>query len=163
MAKPTRPPWTPDQIRQHEIKLIQIGRRQLYLDDGTYRAMLRTHGNVASSTELDAAGRAAMLAALVKGGFVVRPRQSAPTTPAVPQRDAVYDLMVSLWDQLHAVGAVRLNNEHALRHYIARQTGLSAYQFCSSQQCTKVIEALKLWLKRAQEQASIAQHKGAGK
>ena len=55
--------------RNTELAQIHIAKKDLGLDDDTYRAMLWTCARVSSSKDLDHAGRAAVIAHLKARGF----------------------------------------------------------------------------------------------
>jgi len=61
-------------IKRREIQLIKIAQKQLGMDETTYRAMLFKVARVKSSTQLDAAGRKAVLDHLKSCGFKVMPK-----------------------------------------------------------------------------------------
>jgi phage gp16-like protein len=54
---------------------IHIAKKELGLDDATYRAMLQTYGGVTSSKDLTAIGAAKVLAHLERAGF--KPKAAA--------------------------------------------------------------------------------------
>lgn len=56
-------------IRTRELAMIHIAKKDLGLDDDTYRAMLWTVAHVRSSSDLDQAGRANVLKHLKACGF----------------------------------------------------------------------------------------------
>ena len=151
MAAPNQ---SADRDRSREIKLIHVARRDLGMDEETYRAMLSNVAGVASSTALTAAGRKKVLAHLKGAGFVIK----SPGAPAAPAADAQYEKIRALWTQLHRLEAVRVNTEAARRVYIKRVTGCSDYRFCSSAQTVTIIETLKKWLARV-EAADAGQNK----
>lgn len=72
--------------RNRDIKVIQIARRQLALsDDDYYTIIASVGGGVRSSTELDALGRARVLAHLAKLGFKVMTKPTSTRRPRRPQ------------------------------------------------------------------------------
>lgn len=153
-------PQTATQLRDREIKLIHVARRDLGLDDATYRAVLREVAGVKSSTELDSRGRHKLLEHFKQKGFTVKSKAKA-TKPNVSAgavssaaADPQYHKIRSLWSALHEAGAVRVNTEAALRIFIKRITGCDDYRFCNGQQVVTVIEALKKWLARSQNKTS---------
>lgn len=68
---------------------IHIAKKQLGMDDGTYRAMLRQHGGVSSSKDLTQASAVKVLQHLVRSGFkATAPKvERRPTT--TQDRDAL--------------------------------------------------------------------------
>lgn len=152
-------PQTATQLRDREIKLIHVARRDLGLDDATYRAVLREVAGVKSSTELDSRGRHKLLEHFKQKGFTVKSKAKAtkPNASASAVNNAAdpqYHKIRSLWSALHEAGAVRVNTEAALRIFIKRITGCDDYRFCNGQQVVTVIEALKKWLARSQNKTS---------
>lgn len=148
-------PQTADQLRAREIKLIHVARRELGLDDATYRAVLQTVAGVASSSDLDWQGRKKLLDHFKQKGFKVKSKvtQKTPANnhkgnqPLEPQ----YLKILAMWANLHNCGAVRVNTESAVRIYIKRMTGCDDYLFCNGKQIETVIESLKKWLERIEE------------
>lgn len=59
--------------RQAQLAQIHIAKKQLGLDDDTYRSMLFTLARVKSSADLDYAGRDKVLAHLKASGFKAKP------------------------------------------------------------------------------------------
>lgn len=150
-------PQTATQLRDREIKLIHVARRELGIDEETYRAMLQTVVGVKSSSDLDWQGRKKVLDHLKAKGFKVKskaaPKAAAASSAAV---DPQYRKILALWSALHDAGIVRVNTEAALRIYIKRMTGCADYRFCNGAQVVTVIEALKKWLARTERAAVVA-------
>lgn len=90
--------------RNRDIKVIQIARRQLNLTDEDYYTIIRVHGGEDSSTKLDAAGRARVLAHLQRLGFKVtvkatsarRPRRPEPAADRLPLVKRIRAQLISL-------------------------------------------------------------------
>ena len=72
----------PRDSRNADLAKIHIARKQLRLDDDTYRAMLHTVARVTSSKDLDEAGRRAVLEHLQARGFkTARGKTAFPGRP----------------------------------------------------------------------------------
>lgn len=56
-------------MRNPNLAKIHIAKKQLALDDATYRAMLQAHGGASSAKDLTPAGAAKVLAHLKRCGF----------------------------------------------------------------------------------------------
>ena len=138
------------QPRDREIQLIHVARRELGLDEETYRAMLVMVCGVKSSSDLDAAGRKKLLDHMKSKGFKVKSK-SGGKAAADPAADPQYRKIQALWSDLARIGAVRVNTEAAIRVYIKRITGCDAYSFCSSNQVASIIETLKKWRDRVEQ------------
>jgi phage gp16-like protein len=137
---------TAQAVRSSELAQIHIAKKDLGLDDDTYRAMLFTLGRVRSAKDLDWAGRKKVLDHLKACGW-----KKKPPTKAGGRKldDAPQAKMIrGLWLELHGAGLVRDPSEAALASFVKRQIGVDALQFCSGAQLARLIEALKQWLKR---------------
>ena len=67
--------------RQKDLAKIHIAKKQLGLDDATYREMLLQVAGVESAADLNAAGRRQVLAHLGRSGFSARRRSKYPGRP----------------------------------------------------------------------------------
>lgn len=133
---------TADQIRKGELAQIHIAKTQLGLDEDTYRAMLWSFGRVKSAKDLDWRGRKAVLDHLKACGFKAQKK-----TPKGQNR---HDWLIwELWKRLAAAGLVQDGSEKAMLSWVRRQTGVERLEWLSSQQSTRVVEALKAWVGRA--------------
>lgn len=76
-------PSDPNPSRNAELAKIHLAKKQLGLDDETYRSMLWTVARVHSAKDLDSAGRRAVLDHLAGRGWKGKPKKSraARTTP----------------------------------------------------------------------------------
>lgn len=143
--------------RNRLIKLIHVGRRELGMDDESYRAMLsnipRLEG-ATSSKDLSVPNLKVVLEVLKSKGFKVvpNPKKATKTTPKTVKKmadDAQSKLIRHLWLELHNKGAVRDPSETALTRFVANRVQVEALQWLSTAQASRVIEHLKKWLKRA--------------
>ena len=93
--------------RRAELAKIHIGRKQLGLDEETYREMLKAVAGVRSSAELDAAGRKKLLAYLRKQGAEFNRR--GRTRPAAEKRPLLGKIYALLGDRpaAYAEGILR--------------------------------------------------------
>lgn len=125
---------------------IHIAKKDLGLDDATYRALLRRVAGVDSARDLDAKGCAAVLEEFRRGGWKPKPPRAtqSQTLASDPQSRKIR----ALWLELYAVGAVRDPKESALLRYVQRQTGVARLQWLDVYQARKVIESLKQWSAR---------------
>lgn len=146
MARPFTPK-TPAQLKQ----LIHVAKRELALDDDTYRAALGTAVPGKTSTkdmtlvELEKA-----LEHLKKKGFQVRPKAGSRKLAD----DAQSRKIRALWLEMHKQGIVKHNSESALAAYVKRLTHIEALQWLSTEQASRVIEALKSWQQRELNKAA---------
>lgn len=142
----------------HEVKLIQIGRRALGLDEDTYRAMLaRFSGGKTSSTKLTAAERQAVLGHMKASGFVVKPKpKDASGTDTAWQRDPVMRKLRAMWYVLADAGHVERPEDTdacnaAIEAWALRQLGATVFtklRFATGRQWEQLVECMKQWLAR---------------
>lgn len=142
-ASPRKPPLDE---RARLVRLIHVAKRELQLDDDTYRAMLASSsGGLTSTTAMSEAQLQAVLVRAKRAGFKVR------TAGAQPRR---LDLspearkVRALWLFLNHLGAVRDPGEAALGAYCRRIAKVSALQWASRGQMTTLTETLKKWALR---------------
>nr|WP_283105500.1 regulatory protein GemA [Pseudomonas moorei] len=141
------------------IKLIHVARRELRMDDDTYRLMLAGMNGLdgaTSTADLSVPNLVRVLEQLKQRGFTVRPKnaQQRPMAADGPSRK-----IRSMWLTLHGLGAVRDPSEEALAKFVLNMTGVATLQWLTGPQASRVIENLKQWQQRV-ELASTATKEG---
>lgn len=143
-------PSNPNRLRL--IKLIHVARRDLQMDDETYRLMLagmKGLGGATSTADLSVPNLYRVLEQLKQKGFKVRPNKSAKRPAAAdPQSRKIR----SLWLSLRDLGALRDPSEEALLKFVRGMTEVEALQWLTSEQASLVIEAMKKWLTRIEQE-----------
>jgi phage gp16-like protein len=136
--------------RKRELAQIHIAKHQLGWDDDTYRDMLWTVAQVKSASELDEAGRKNVIDYLKSHGWKSKPAPKAkqPRLADNPQSKMIR----ALWFLLYKKGRVRDPSEKALMAWVKRMTGIDAAQWLSPSQASRVIESLKKWLERTEQE-----------
>lgn len=142
--------------RQRLIRLIHVAKRDLDMDDDTYRSILRQIGNKSSAADLSVPNLEKVLEHLKRSGFKVRSkgRQAAVKRPAAPKssrplaQDAESKKIRALWLFMHQIGVVKNPSEDALAAYVKRIVGVDALQWISGEQAETLIETLKKWAMR---------------
>ncbi len=141
------------QGRRAAVVKVQIAKRELQLDDGTYRALLQRVTGETSSTACTDAQLDRVLDELKAKGWKAWPggqkagkperRKSRPaSTPLAKKARA-------LWISLHQLGEVRDPSEAALEAFGKRQLGVDKLQWAQASQANRLIEALKAMAERA--------------
>lgn len=122
--------------RRTDLGRIHKQKTALGLSDDDYRAMLRKLTGKDSAADLDVAGRRKVLAYL--------DRQKKPFDQAAK--------IAWLWKKLDKAGALKDPSRSALQAFIGRTAGMSVSdpKFLPVAEASKVIEALKAWLNRAE-------------
>ena len=133
----------PERLRY--IKLIHVARRELHMDDDTYRMMLsgmKGLDGATSTADLSVPNLLKVLEQLKQRGFKVRPNAAGKRPKA---NDEQSKKIRSLWLTLHGLGAVRDPSEEALAKFVLNMTKVSALQWLNTAQASRVIENLKQW------------------
>ena len=149
----------PTPNRQRLIRLIHVAKRDLSMDDDTYRAILLRIGKKASSADLTIPELEKVLEHLKRSGFKVRsksksapkPEQAKPSRPLA--QDSESKKIRALWLFLHELGGVKNPSEEALAAYVKRIAGVDALQWISGEQAERLIETMKKWAMRFLPQA----------
>lgn len=145
----------PADQRTRDLAAIHVGKKQLGLDDETYRDMLFTVARVRSAADLDHAGRQAVLEHLRNRGFArpvtgtnARPAPAAghgkkPSVPADRQA-LVNKLEAQLADSARPWNYARAMAERMFRVQL---------EWCSADQLRRLVAALEYdrqWRSRSQ-------------
>lgn len=139
-----------DDKRKNEIRLIQIAKRQLNMDEDVYRGLLQEIGGVDSSTKLDAAGRGRLLDRFDRLGFVstARAKRAAKgSMAAAPDRAALLGKIDAL---LLSQGRDRSYIEPGMVKRICKVDSLN---FCTPEQLRRLVAALNYDAGRHPERA----------
>ena len=151
--------------RARLIRLVHVGRRELGLDEESYRAVLQAQAGVSSSSLASVKQLQAVVDFMKRQGFKVSSKAPAATrkvlvkgrqtgvSTALAAADAV--VLASdpearkaraMWITLHEIGQVRDPSEAALLAYARRQTGVERMEWMRDM--VPVLEPLKSWLLR---------------
>lgn len=135
-------------VRGRDLAIIHIAKKDLCLDDATYRDMLWTIARVRTSADLDFAGRNRVIDHLKAKGW--KPTAASRRRTGRHLADDAQNRMIrGLWIDLHEAGKVENASEEALAAFCKRVTGVDALQWTSPAQRSSVIEALKAWTRRS--------------
>ncbi|CAD7506426.1 GemA protein [Aeromonas dhakensis] len=156
------------------IRLVQVGRRSLGLDEETYRALLVQQSGKRSAAELTLQELDKVLLAMKGVGFkpsvkrAVNGGKQKRLSPArgVPTKTAEIGVIRAIWITMHRHGLLRDGSETALNHYVERQTvrinkgvGVAEVAWLSEELAYPVLESLKNWYKREMVKALQAAKK----
>lgn len=153
----------PSSDRTRLIRLVQVGRRALGLDEETYRELLTQQSGKRSAAELTLQELDKVLVAMKAAGFkptVKRPVKGAASQRLSPVsgaqvRTGEIGVIRAVWITMHRHGLLRDGSETALNHYVERQTvrinkgiGVAKVAWLSDALAYRVLESLKNWHKR---------------
>ncbi|EOG3201313.1 gp16 family protein [Salmonella enterica] len=135
------------------ITLIHVARRELRLDEDTYKDALRTATGKTSCRDMTQAELSRVLAAFGKRGFKVR---SKPQNRALKPATVTAKIRV-IWRLMCAQGFLGSDSEAALNAWVRKQTasanggeGVANYQWLERESAlaSDVLERLKRWHRR---------------
>ncbi|MGL6351522.1 MAG: gp16 family protein [Aeromonas sp.] len=153
----------PSSDRTRLIRLVQVGRRTLGLDEETYRDVLEQQSGKRSASELTLQELDKVLVAMKAAGFkptVKRPVKGAASQRLSPVsgclvRTGEIGVIRAVWITMHRHGLLCDGSETALNHYVERQTvrinkgiGVAEVAWLSDALAYSVLESLKNWHKR---------------
>jgi len=149
-------------LRPRLIRLIHVAKRELAMDDDTYRALLVTSTGHDSSSHLSDTELNKVLAHMKRRGFKVRhvtdkskPKPKFVRKPSRALAHSPQDKKIrALWLTLHQMGAVRDPSEAALAAYVKRIAHVDALQWLDIEQASQIIETLKQWQDRIQRKTA---------
>ncbi len=126
------------------ISKIHVAKKELGLDDDTYRDLLERVTGQRSAKDCSLAQLTAVIGDLGKRGFPVH--QKAITGPSHKIVSKVRALWISGWN----LGVISDPSDAAMEAFITRQTGIRKAQWLKAgADGAKVIDALEAWLSRA--------------
>lgn len=127
--------------RRGLLALVHCARRDLALDEDTYRAVLEQVAGASSARDLDDAALGRVVEHFRHLGW--RPERRARSDN--PQVRKIW----ALWTDLCDAGATRSRGRSALRAFVRNRTGVGDPEWLTAAQAAKVIEELKSWQRRA--------------
>ncbi|RYC42829.1 gp16 family protein [Pectobacterium zantedeschiae] len=132
------------------IKLIHIAKRDLQLDDDTYRQLLITVTGKSSTRDMIVPQLDTVLGAMKKRGFKIKAAKKANSTRLLDDSPQSRKIR-SLWLEMADAGIIRDRSEAALARWVKRETGVDSLQWLNSEQASVIIEKLKQWQRRVRK------------
>lgn len=133
-----------------KLGAIRVARKQLGLDEDTYRLMLREVTGKSSSKELSLHEVNKVLDHLVKRGFKMTPPKGRPGAESSRRMDtsAEASKVRALWLLLAELGEVKNPSEQALAAYVRRIAKVDDLHWADATAMLRLIETLKKWAMR---------------
>jgi phage gp16-like protein len=140
--------------RRARLAKVHVAKKQLALEDDSYRALLMRVTGKSSSADCTDAQLDAVLGEFARLGFTAdKPRQ--------PPSDKAYVRMIyAIWKDLKPY--LTDHSRRALQSFVKRQTDVDAPEFLNPEDANIVVEGLKAWLARERAKA-VAAKRAAGK
>ena len=132
--------------RRQSLAAIHIARKDLALDDGTYRALLHRVTGKDSAGDLDDVEAGRVIAEFRRLGWSDKRRGKGSRRAAEP---AYLRKIQALWWSAYHVGEIAHPDDQALAAFVKRQTGKDALAFLTPADANQVIEALRAVCARA--------------
>jgi len=140
MAQAKRKP-----LRHRQYAEIHMIRKEIGMDDDSYRMMLQQVAGVTSSKQIrDYASMQAVIDHLRS----LRARSKRTRRQASNGKDAMLAKIEVLWKLLADAGVVHNPGPAALQRWAARVTGINKLQWLENGHKAQLIEALKQWCER---------------
>jgi Protein of unknown function (DUF1018) len=129
--------------RKNLLSKVHIAKKQLGLDDDTYRASLSRITGKSSARDMSEGELEAVLKDFSKRGF--KPVRKGFTGPAAASQNKIMALWLSGWN----LGVIANPSAQAMETFILRQTKITKAQWLKDAgDAGKVIDGLKAWLAR---------------
>ncbi|RVN34516.1 gp16 family protein [Sinorhizobium meliloti] len=130
------------------LAAIHVAKKQLGLDDDTYRSKLTNITGKASAKDMTEDERQKVLTVFRDEGFAVAENGRRPDgRPKLTGRFAAK--LQALWIAAHNLGIVENRDDAALIAFVKRQTGIDHVRFLKfPDDARKAVEALKAWIAR---------------
>ena len=119
---------------------IHVAKKQLGLDEDTYRSLLQRVTGKTSAGAMSEGERGRVLDEMRRHGF--KPAKKAVEGPFAAKLQALW---IAAWN----LGIVRDRTDAALLEFVSRQTSISHTRFLiDAEDAAKVVDALKAWMAR---------------
>ena len=152
-----QPEQTRVDSRKNDLAKIHIAKKDLALDDDTYRTIVRSVGKAesGSAADLSALGRVRLLQHFKSKGWKTR-RRAEKNDPKARASEHQVNRIRDLWINLADAGVVhdrtdqglRAWTKSATRRYHPHHAGYSAVEFVPAGVAQRLIEHLKQWSRR---------------
>lgn len=142
--------WHPDDERTRLYRLMEVGRRELQMDDYSFRLLLARHGakerdGKPSRQTMSLEQLQAAVAEMKQKGFQPRQKKGAKVTE---WREARLNKLRAMWIALAEAGVVRDRSDVALTKFCARITKNARMEWLTTHQLNDCVNALRTWAAR---------------
>lgn len=141
---------SPARIRYY--KLLEVGKRQLQMDDEDFRTLLQRHGaklvdGKPSRTTMAIGDLVAAVEEMKSKGFTPRAKKNSVTSLSDWRKPRIKKI-TAIWCALADAGVVRDRSEAAMVKWCFRLSQKARLEWATSQNLNDCIEALKDWARR---------------
>ncbi|MDL2275820.1 regulatory protein GemA [Desulfosarcina sp. OttesenSCG-928-G10] len=136
----------PDQYRNKDLARIHIAKKELGMDEATYREMLKAVGGKESAKDLTIVGRRAVIAHLIKSGAKIgKPKKYGKRPNNIGKSNIGRSGMLKKIEALLTVGGRPWEYADALAKRICKVDSIT---FVPENELYKIITALRVQAKR---------------
>lgn len=133
--------------RRALLAKVHIARKQLAIEEDSYRALLQRVTGKDSAADLSLGQLEKVLTEFARLGFTSTPRSKAGSKGGLPS-EAQAKKIRALWLNLYHLGELESGAEEALIAYCNRMSGVARIEWMHSEQFDNVIRGLRGWLQR---------------
>ena len=132
-------------MRKSLIAKIHIAKKELGLDDETYRDVIKqaTDGKKNSSSKCTDKQLTKVIELFKAKGWKTKQNTEFRTSNSISIK-----LIYVLWEKLFIAGAIKTKDKASLDKFVNKYTNISSVQWLDSKDASKIIEILKKWLAR---------------
>lgn len=133
--------------RRGLLALVHLARKQLALDEDTYRLALEQVTGKSSAAELSDGELGRVVDHFRTKGWAPKPKGKSAPRPR-PSDNRHVRKVWAIWGEMCKAGTVRNPTRAALRAFVERMTGVTDPEWLSPAQANVVVEGLKAWRER---------------
>lgn len=133
-------------MRKSLLAKVHIAKKELGLDDDTYRMILTETVGKNSASKCTERQLIKVVEAFKEKGWKNSPKKKFRNT-----KDALRRKVYALWGELQKLGTVKSNDKTALDNFVKKHTGIDSVNFLDENPAIKMIEILKAWITRVEE------------
>lgn len=133
-------------IRERHYRLLQVGKRELGMDDADYRELLRRNGAKEKNGKYSATTMA--VGELMQAVAEMRQKGFKPKKGNTTWRDPRIKKITAIWIALADAGVVRDRSEAAMIKWCSRITNKARLEWAGSNELNACVEGLKEWARR---------------
>lgn len=138
--------------RRALLAMVHIARKDLHLDEETYRLVLEKVAGKSSAAALSEQDLGKVIDHFRGRGWAPKPKGRGASRPRPSDSKHVRKIW-SIWGEMCRRGLVRTPTRAALRAFVERMTGVADPEWLSPSQANRVVEGLKAWREREENKS----------
>lgn len=134
-------------MKKSLLAKVHIAKKELGLDDETYRLILENEVGKTSASKCTERQLIKVVEALKEKGWKNSQKKKFRST-----KDRLKRKIYALWGELQNLGAVQSKDKTALDAFVKKHTGIDSVSFLDENPAIKIIEILKAWIERVEDE-----------